>query len=86
MHRESQGPFINCRVSHCLISVLALKDEIEVSKLEKVVSASIDKVVFQSLLWSEGAVPVEPVAFMETVTHHALGKQKEDNCQGYCKE
>jgi hypothetical protein len=60
---------------------MAVKDEEEVSKLEKAVSASIDKNVFQSLLWSEGAVPVEPAACMEAVTHHALGKQKEDNCQ-----
>ena len=69
------------RVSYCLALELAVKDEVEVSKLEKVVSASIDKDVFQCLLWSESAVPVEPAACMEAVTHHALGKQKEDNCQ-----
>jgi len=33
------------------------------------------------LLLSDGAVPVDPAAFMEAVTHHALAKQKKDDCQ-----
>jgi hypothetical protein len=33
------------------------------------------------LLWSEGTVLVDPAASKETVMHHALGKQKKDNCQ-----
>ena len=37
--------------------------------------------LFQCLLLSFGAVPVDPAAFMETVTHHALAKQKEDDRQ-----
>jgi hypothetical protein len=53
---------------------------------EKVVGASIDKDVFQSLLLPEGAVPVNPAPSKETVTHHALGKQKKDNCQDDYKQ
>jgi hypothetical protein len=34
----------------------------------------------------EGAVPVNPAASKETVTHHALGKQKKDNCQDDYKQ
>jgi hypothetical protein len=41
---------------------------------------------FQSLLWPEGAVPVEPVAFMEAVTGHASEKHKKDDCQDKCKQ
>jgi hypothetical protein len=36
---------------------------------------------FQSQLRSEGAVPVEPAAFMEAVTRHALGEQKKGDYQ-----
>jgi hypothetical protein len=32
-------------------------------------------------LLSDGAVPVDPAALKEAVTHHALGKQKKDECQ-----
>ena len=32
-------------------------------------------------LLSVGAVPVDPAAFMEAVTHHALAKQNKDDCQ-----
>jgi len=32
------------------------------------------------LLWSEGAVPVDPAASKEAMMHHALGKQKKDHC------
>jgi hypothetical protein len=35
----------------------------------------------EELLLSDGAVPVVPSAFTEVVTHHALGKQKKDDCQ-----
>jgi len=41
---------------------------------------------FQSLLRSEGAVPVVPVAFMEAVTRHALEKQEKDDCQNKYKQ
>jgi hypothetical protein len=37
--------------------------------------------LLQRLLWSEGAVLVDPAPSMEAVMHHALGKQKKDNCQ-----
>jgi hypothetical protein len=30
---------------------------------------------------SDGAVPVKPAAFKEAVMHHALAKQKKDDCQ-----
>ena len=40
-----------------------------------------DQDFFQCLLLSSGAVPVDPAAFMEAVTHHALAKQKKDDCQ-----
>jgi hypothetical protein len=32
--------------------------------------------LFQSLLWPEGAILVDPAASKEAVMHHALGKQK----------
>jgi hypothetical protein len=35
----------------------------------------------QCLLWSEGAVLVDPAASKETVMHHALGKQKDGDGQ-----
>ena len=35
----------------------------------------------KSLLWPDGAVPVGPAASKEAVTHHALAKQKNDDCQ-----
>jgi hypothetical protein len=35
----------------------------------------------QRLLWSEGAVLVDPAASKETVMHHALGKQKNGDGQ-----
>jgi hypothetical protein len=34
-----------------------------------------------SLLWYDPAVPIDPAAFMEAVTHHALCEQKKDECQ-----
>jgi hypothetical protein len=30
---------------------------------------------------SDGAVPVDPAALKEAVAHHAMGKQKKDDCQ-----
>jgi hypothetical protein len=30
---------------------------------------------------SDGAVPVDPTALKEPVTHHAVTKQKKDDCQ-----
>jgi hypothetical protein len=30
---------------------------------------------------SEGAVPVDPAAFKEAVMHHAMDKEKKDDCQ-----
>jgi hypothetical protein len=44
---------------------------------------------FQSLLWSDGAIPVDPAASKEAVMHHALAKQKknhdqEDDKQEFC--
>jgi hypothetical protein len=33
-----------------------------------------------------GAVPVIPAAFMEVVTHHALAKQKKEDCQDDYKQ
>jgi hypothetical protein len=30
---------------------------------------------------SDGAVPVNPAALKEAVTHHAFAKQKKDDCQ-----
>ena len=47
---------------------------------------SQDQDFFQCLLWSDGAVPVEPAAYMEAVTHHALGEQKKDDCQDDYKQ
>jgi hypothetical protein len=38
------------------------------------------------LLLSDGAVPVKPPALKEAVTHHALAKQKKDDCQEDYKE
>jgi hypothetical protein len=38
--------------------------------------------LFQRLLLSDRTVPVAPAARMEAVTHHTLGKQKKDGCQG----
>jgi len=38
------------------------------------------KTFFRGLLWSEGAVPVDPAASKEAMMHHALGKQKKDHC------
>jgi len=38
------------------------------------------------MLLPEGAVPVNPAAAKEAVTHHALGKQKKDNCQDDYKQ
>jgi len=35
---------------------------------------------------SDGAVPVDPSAYTEAVTHHALGKQKKDDCQDDYKQ
>ena len=37
--------------------------------------------LLQRLLWSEGAVLVDPAASKETVMHHALGKQKNGDGQ-----
>ncbi len=42
---------------------------------------SWDQDVFQSPLLPESAVPVNPAASKEVVTHHALAKQKKDDCQ-----
>jgi hypothetical protein len=42
--------------------------------------------VLVHLLLSDGAVPMEPAAFKEAVTHHALAKQKKDDCQDDYKE
>src|ERR1035437_1222399 len=33
-------------------------------------------------LWSEGTVPVDTAALKEAVMYHALGKQKNGDCQG----
>jgi hypothetical protein len=33
-----------------------------------------------SLLWSEGAIPVDSATSKEAMTHHALAKQKKDHC------
>jgi hypothetical protein len=41
---------------------------------------------FQCLLWSEGAVSVDPAASKEAVTHHALEKEKKDDCQDDYKQ
>jgi hypothetical protein len=38
------------------------------------------------LLWSDGAISADPTACMEAVTHHALGKQKKDDCQKNYKQ
>jgi hypothetical protein len=32
--------------------------------------------LLQHLLWSEGAVPIDPAASKEAVIYHAFGKQK----------
>jgi hypothetical protein len=48
--------------------------------------SSRDQDFFQCLLLSGGAVPVDPAAFMEAVTHHALAKQKKDDCQDDYKQ
>jgi len=37
--------------------------------------------LFQSLLWPEGAILVDPAASKEAVMHHALGKQKNGDGQ-----
>ena len=42
--------------------------------------------LFQCLLWYDGAVPVDPAASKEAVTHHAMGKQKKDDCQDDYKQ
>jgi hypothetical protein len=33
------------------------------------------------LLLSDGAIPVKPAALKEAVPHHAVAKQKKDDCQ-----
>jgi len=38
------------------------------------------------LLLAYGAVPVHPLALMKIVMHHALAKQKKDDCQEDCKQ
>jgi hypothetical protein len=35
---------------------------------------------------SGGAIPVDPAASKEAVTHHALGKEKKDDCQDDYKQ
>jgi hypothetical protein len=35
---------------------------------------------------SDGTVPVKPAAFKEAMTHHALAKQKKDDCQDDYKQ
>ena len=40
----------------------------------------------ESLLLSDGAVPVVPAALKEAVTHHALAKQKKDDRQDDYKQ
>jgi hypothetical protein len=37
-------------------------------------------------LLSEGAVSVDPATYMEAVTHHALGEQKEDHYEDYYEQ
>ncbi len=48
--------------------------------------SSRDQDFFQCLLLSRGAVPVDPPALMEAVTHHALAKQKKNDCQDDYKQ
>jgi hypothetical protein len=43
--------------------------------------SSGDQDSFQCLLLSDGAVPVFPATFKEAMMHHALAKQKKDDCQ-----
>jgi len=40
----------------------------------------------RSMLLSKGAVPVDPAAYVEAVTHHALGEQKKDDCEDDYKQ
>jgi hypothetical protein len=40
----------------------------------------------ERLLLSDGAVPVKPAAFKEAVMHHALAKQKKEDCQEECEQ
>jgi hypothetical protein len=47
---------------------------------------SATKTCFRCLLSSDGAVLPGSTAFTEAVTHHALGKQKKDNCQDDYKQ
>jgi hypothetical protein len=47
---------------------------------------SSTRLTTESPLLADGAVPVEPTAYMQVVTHHALGEQKKDDCQGDYKQ
>jgi hypothetical protein len=38
------------------------------------------------LVWSEGAIPVKRAASKEAVTHHALEKEKKNDCQDDYKQ
>jgi hypothetical protein len=42
--------------------------------------------LLQRLQLPYGAVPVVPATFMEVVMHHALAKQKKDDCQDNHKQ
>jgi hypothetical protein len=48
-------------------------------------SPSRDSHRFQCPLLSDGTVPVKPATFKEAVTHHAVAKQKKEDCQQECK-
>src|ERR1700691_856789 len=39
-----------------------------------------------AMLLSKGAVPVDTAAYVEAVTHHALGEQKKDHCHDDYKQ
>jgi hypothetical protein len=36
---------------------------------------------FESLLWPQGAIPVDPTSSKESVAHHALAQQKKGDYQ-----
>ena len=42
--------------------------------------------LFQCQLLSDGAIPVNPAALKEAVTHHALTQKKKDDCQNEYKQ
>jgi len=55
--------------------------ETSITGTHRLAASEPQRGIVQCLLWLERFVLVDPTASMEAVMHHALGEQKQHDCQ-----